>query len=206
MDLGKRCNYIFDCSDRSDEDNCEPLLIDKDSYWKILPPALAEQKTEIFVIAAINGISDIDQMSMTFRGNIKLRLLWRDSRIKFRDLGSYETFLNKKWIEQIWLPPLTFSNTLGDTPILSEDLTDVKILKQGGYVHNDITDLHEGTLFHGNENDFQLQGKYEKTFKCLFELKKFPFDTQHCTMNLKVPYEIRNFTTLKPKNLSFTGK
>ena len=79
-------------------------------------------------------------------------------------------------------------------------------MKKGGYVHNDITNLHEGTLFHGNENDFQLQGKYEKTFKCLFELKKFPFDTQHCTMNLKVPYEIRNFITLKPKNLSFTGK
>ena len=82
----------------------------------------------------------------------------------------------------------------------------VKILKQGQSIHNEMSDLHEETLYLGDENDLQLDGQYETTFKCLFELKNFPFDTQHCTMNLKIPHGIRNYTKLKAKKLTFTGK
>ena len=205
MDLKQRCNNLFECSDGSDEDNCDPLWIDKDSYRHTFPPASGKKKTEIIVSAEINGITDIDQMSMTFRGDIKLRLQWRDSRLKFKDLGSDETFLNEHHRDQIWLPPLIFSNTVGNMPILSDEPIVVKILKQGEYVHKKIMDLHEGTLFHGNENDLQLNGQYETIFKCLFKLKRFPFDTQNCTINLKIPNEIRNYTRLISKNLNFTG-
>ena len=88
-----------------------------------------------------------------------------------KDLGSDETFLNEHDMDQIWLPPLIFSNTVGNMPILSDVPIIVKILKQGAYVHKKIIDLHEGTLFHGNENDLQLDGQYETIFKCLFKLK-----------------------------------
>ena len=95
MDLKQRCNNLFECSDGSDEDNCEPLWIDKDNYRKTFPPVSGKDKTEIIVIAEINGVTNIDEMAMTFRGDIKLSLQWRDSRIKLRDLQSAGTFLNK---------------------------------------------------------------------------------------------------------------
>ena len=206
MDLKQRCNNLFECSDRSDEDNCEPLLIDNRNYRIILPPELEKKKTEIFVHVELHGITDIDQISMTFRGDIRLRLQWRDPRLKFKDLGSNETFLNKHWLDQIWLPPLILSNTIGNVPISRDEPVVVKILKQGPYVHNDITDLHEGTLFLGNENDLQLDGEYEHTFKCLFELKRFPFDTQNCSVNIKIPHEIKKYIKLKPRDLNLKGE
>ena len=206
LDLKQRCNNLFECSDGSDEDNCEPLWIDKDNYRKTFPPVSGKEKTEITVGAEINAVTNIDEMAMTFRGDIKLSLKWRDSRIKLRDLEADGTFLNKHWMDQIWLPPLILSNTVGNMPILSDESLVVKILKKGESVHNLITDLHEGTLFLGIENDLQLDGQYETTFKCLFELHRFPFDNQKCTMNLKIPYDIRNYTKLKPNDLHFSGK
>ena len=142
---------------------------------------------------------------MTFRGDIKLKLQWRDSRIKFKDLRSEGTFLTKHWMDRIWLPPLILSNTIGNMPILSDESIVVKIIKQGTHGYNNIVDVHERTLFKGSENDLQLDVQYETTFKCLFELQRFPFDTQNCTINLKIPDEIRNYTILKPKDLHYTG-
>ena len=95
LDLKQRCNNLFECSDGSDEDNCEPLWIDKDNYRKTFPPVSGKEKTEITVAAEINAVTNIDEMAMTFRGDIKLSLQWRDSRIKLRDLESDGTFLNK---------------------------------------------------------------------------------------------------------------
>ena len=205
LDLNKRCNGFFDCFDESDEDHCEPLWIDRDNYRKTFPPATYSKKTEIKVTAQINGITNIDQISMNFRGDIKLKLQWRDSRIKFKDLRSEGTFLTKHWMDRIWLPPLILSNTVGNMPILRDESIVVKIIKQGTHFHNNNIDVHEGMLFQGSENDIQLDGQYETTFKCLFELQRFPFDTQNCTINLKIPDEIRNYTILKPKDLHYTG-
>ena len=206
MDLKQRCNNLFECSDGSDEDNCEPLLIDRNNYRTILPPVLEKEKTEIIVSAELYGITDIDQISMTFRGDVGLRLQWRDPRLTFKDLGSEDRFLNRHWMDQIWIPELIFSNMIGSNLISRDDAVVVKILKQGEYINNDITDLNEGTLFHGSENDLQLDAYYENTFKCLFELKRFPFDTQNCSINLKIPDEIKKYIKLKPKDLNFTGK
>ena len=171
----------------------------------MLPPFSKGNKTEIIVSAEINSITDIDQMAMTFLGDITLTIEWRDWRIKFKDLKENGNYLNKYWQNEIWLPPLYFSNTIGNVPILTDDSKTVKVLRQGESIYNDVSELNEGHIFSGEENGLQLKTQYEQTFKCLFELSKFPFDTQYCTVNIKIPHEIRNYTQLKTKGLTYSG-
>ena len=112
----------------------------------------------------------------------------RLENIKFKDLKENGNYLNKYWQNEIWLPPLYFSNTIGNVPILNDDSKTVNVLRQGKSIYNDVLELNEAHIFSGEENGLQLKTQYEQTFKCLFELSKFPFDTQYCTMNIKISH------------------
>ena len=207
MDSKARCNDLFECPDDSDEQNCEPILINKNSYRNVMPHFLKDQKNEIKVTAELHSIKDIDQLAMTFLGELKIILHWKDARITFKDLGPNGSYLNDDWKKQIWLPPLYFSNTVEKLPIYKDDGYTVKILREAKHTVNDISELNEGCIFNGDENHLQLTSHYEYTFHCTFNLSKFPFDTQHCHMILKVPSEMREFVKLKPnKTLIFRGK
>ena len=118
---------------------------------------------------------------------------------------SLGNFLNKIWQDEIWLPPLYFSNTKDNVRILNGDPITVKVLRQGEPIQKDALELYEGNTFSGKENYLQLYAKHECTFRCSFELSNFPFDNQRCTMNITIPPDLRNFTTLKPKELIYSG-
>ena len=205
LDLEVRCNDKLDCSDESDEDNCEPIYINKRSYRKIFPPTFDLYKTEISIIMDIRSITKIDEMAMTFEAEVHIHLSWRDRRIEFQDLKIDGTFLNKTWQDQIWLPPLYFSNAAGNIPISSGDTVGVKVLKQGIPNLKNAMELNEGKIFLGKENDLELNSKHEGLFRCNYKLSNFPFDTQRCSINIKVPNEIKNFTNINPKQLIYSG-
>ena len=63
----------------------------------------------------------------SFIGDITLKVEWKDWRIKFKDLKEAGNYLNRYWQSQIWLPPLYFSNTVGNVPILIDDTMTVKV-------------------------------------------------------------------------------
>ena len=148
---------------------------------------------------------NIDVLAMTFESEIVIELRWKDRRLIFKDLRQDGNFLNKSWKNQIWLPPLYFSNTDGNEPISRSDSNRVQILRQGPYKYNDPTELNEGTLFQGEENELHLQVRHQTTFKCLFHLSMYPFDIQHCSINLQMPRFLHNYTTLKPEEITYSG-
>ena len=156
---------MFECQDESDENYCEPLSIDKRSYRKIFPP-VSKFKTNIFVTMNIHSITNIDEMSMTFTAEVAIELQWKDSRITFKDLKSEGNFLDKVSQDQIWLPPLTFSNTDGNSPLLGENSIKVEVLRQGSAKLNNLYQLNEGTYFKGDENDLLLYVDHECNFHC----------------------------------------
>ena len=47
-----------------------------------------------------------------------------------KNLRTDGNYLNKYWQDQIWLPPLYFSNTRGNAPLLGEDSMTVEVLQQ----------------------------------------------------------------------------
>ena len=66
--------------------------------------------------------------------------------------------------------------------------------------------LHETAYFSGTENPIIYSRKFNEKFKCSFNLRFFPFDTQHCFIALSAGNKVRNFIRLVGKSLEFTGK
>ena len=70
---------------------------------------------------------------------------------------------------------------------------------------DDPTELNEGYTFRGQGNDLRLFALHQCDFHCSFELSNYPFDTQKCSIDIEVPREIRQYVTLHPKLLNYSG-
>ena len=200
-----RCNNVYDCSDGSDESVCEPLSIDPKSYRKTFAPFTGSNKTVINIGIEIGSIRDIDELAMTFTSEVQIYLTWRDERITFRNLPQSKKLLSKEWHDQIWLPPLYFSSTKDSKLVLSGNFIKVFIIPSGKPLLNKISELNEANILKGEENDIELLSWNDFTFKCNFKLWSYPFDIQDCSVDVKLPMELRNETILNITNFAYTG-
>ena len=175
------------------------------NYRKTFPPFTGSKKTDINISIHIDSIDTIDELAKTFTSEVDVILRWRDQRITFRNLAQSKKVLSKAWYDQIWLPPLYFSNTKGNQQILSGSQIVVAIILLGQPLLNKISELNEENIFKGEENDLELLSRNELTFKCNFELWRYPFDVQYCSVNVKIPSEWRNYTILNPIEITYTG-
>ena len=204
--MDARCNFLYDCPDRSDEWNCEMVSIEKNEYQKNFPPVSNGTKTDVFVGMDIVSISNIDEMARTFTSKLKVSFHWRDQRMTFNNLNPHGNFLRHSWLHQIWLPPVLFSNTKEFILITEKDDAVVKILRQGPLSLNKASELNEGKTYRGAENDISLTASHQHEFDCSYDLSHFPFDIQKCSIDIKVADEFEQYITLKPKKLNFPGK
>ena len=147
----------------------------------------------------------IDDLAQTFTSQVQISLRWRDQRITFRNLAQSKKVLSKVWHDQIWLPPLYFSNTKEFKDILNGNYFRVAIITRGQPLLEKISELNEANIFKGEENDLELKSRNSLTFKCNFELWRYPFDVQHCSVDIKNPLELRNYTILNPTEFIYTG-
>ena len=181
------------------------MSIEEEKYQSIFPPVSNGTKTEVFVSMDILSITNIDEMAMTFTSKLGLFIQWRDQRITFNNLNSNGNFLTESQLDQIWLPPLIFSNTKDFILISGQDHDDVKILKKGPPTLNEASELKEEEIYRGDENDLLLTAYHQRDFHCNFELSNFPFDLQKCSIDIIASEKFRQHIILKPMELNFPG-
>ena len=123
INIGERCDQVFDCSDQSDERDCQMLVLE-DSYKRSVPPlisAIAENGTKLIIPAeVVVSLKLIELLGIKERENqievkIETKLKWYDYRAKSFNLKK-EMLLNTmqlKDVERMWIPRIIYSNMKG---------------------------------------------------------------------------------------------
>ncbi|CAB4058402.1 GABRR [Lepeophtheirus salmonis] len=191
------CNDVADCFSGEDEINCGSIGLN--AYQKEFPPSSNEngqKKIPLQIQFHLKSINFIDEMGELLEVRYQLKLKWRDSRIIFYNLiNDKRHILTDNEINRIWSPLLMFEKSVEEDKILLDkkgiQITVLKDPNATGYP-NSIEDLYEKTYYKGS--DVQLIATIENNLKiyCNFNFRNYPFDTQNCSIEIRLPFDLKN--------------
>ena len=113
-----RCDNTANCEDASDEEGCDNVLVDPNSYNKKYPPIPEEgMAMEVKVHIRIEKLHNIRELDMTYATKFTLTMEWFDSRLSFKNLldGDLTNLVKEESKSQLWIPPLFLTTQM---PIL----------------------------------------------------------------------------------------
>lgn len=116
----QRCDQRNDCSDSSDEENCQ-LIVYPDDYSKtrLPPPKGQDKRANISLNVNVTNIRNMDVLQQEIAFDICVLIRWEDLRLSYHNLRG-DTYRNLvKDMDPLWLPRLVITD---DT----ESLVDVE--------------------------------------------------------------------------------
>ena len=60
-------------------------------------------------------------------------------------------------------------------------------------------------IYQGDENFLEYSRSYEMVFKCFYNLQNYPFDSQECSIDLKIPAHQMELMQIHPDNFNNNG-
>ena len=201
--MTNHCDGIYDCTDYSDEKDCSKLILNEDSYNSELPPFERGKSVDIDTSIFLLNINRVELPTL-FDVKIQLVLTWRDYRLKYFNLQESGNIIEDEIQLELWTPPIQFSNTEKQV-LLNDKKAIIEILKRGNFVYNDLTDVHEGYIFKGSDNDIKYSREYQEHFYCSFDLRYYPFDKQTCTVDVNIPISFMGQMKLLPSQTFYNG-
>ena len=188
--MEERCNQLPDCEDKSDEHECRILALEK-GYNQRVPPVgtmVGEVRTlkpvEVNVSLTLLKVVAIKEEDHSIELQFQINLEWKENRATFHNLKP-ETYLNalsKEEIDSLWLPLVVYLNTDQHETTrpggIWEWSTDVNVRREGDFTRGGYEVLDETYLFKGDENSLVMTQSYTHEFQCVYQLERYPFDTQ----------------------------
>ena len=114
-------------------------------------------------------------------------------------------FWEKNYL-RMWYPKIRFRNidlskSHADRYLTYRVLRDMSIKP---IVRNPGT-ANATNVFKGSEHKIERLQEYTYYWRCVYDLKWYPFDTQTCNMRMRSPKHYRHFVKLVAENLEFKG-
>ena len=187
VSMQERCNQVPDCRDRSDERNCVILVleegynmrvppVEKDAMRKITPVAVNVSLTLLKVVA-------IEEEDHSIELQIQITLEWNEIRATYQNLKPeiYLNALSYDEISSLWLPLVIYMNTdQQESTRFANDWewsTYVSVKRMGNFTRGTYN-TDEAEIFKGEENTLVMTQSYTHEFQCVYDLGRYPFDTQ----------------------------
>ena len=199
--MDHRCDGVYDCIDESDESNCSIVRIDEGRYNVALPPETNGKQAEVNVSIFIQNIEKIELPS-AFHAKIEVSMTWTDYRLEFHNLHEHNIV---DQMTKIWIPALQFSNANENRYTEDDYEATISVIKSGPPQLVGLNKLHEAYIFQGSENYLNFYREYFMVFKCVYDLHNYPFDTQYCTIDLKLSKFTRDYVKLIPAQTGNKG-
>ena len=178
------------CDDASDEMGCKILVLEN-SYNKRVPPVgITGREVKTLKPALVNvslivyKVVAIKEEDNSIELQFQTQLRWKENRATFYNLKreSYLNALSMDEIDTLWLPLVIYLNTdQQETTRLGccvEWSTNVNVNREGNFRRSGFDFLDETELFDGEENSLIMTQSYTHEFQCVYQLEKYPFDTQ----------------------------
>ena len=138
----------------------------------------------------LSKVVDISEEDYSIEMQFSITLKWIENRAIYQNLKNDQSLkaLTQGDIKELWLPKVIYKNTdqkqstrLGEnweweTSIVVERTTN------GRPAGLEVVD--ETELFLGGENNLTMFQTYTHEFQCIFDLKRYPFDTQTCSIDM----------------------
>ena len=189
IDLSKRCDYVPDCPDKSDEFGCK-LILRPETYREVQPPEPMNRSEALPIQTQIEilTIDSIDTINMVVGITINIRLYWKDSRLKFSNLiiGG-KNIVQPGTVDGLWIPLdfLIFENSIiGE--IKKDNSYEVRVDALDKPLPTETRHSVQNRLFSGEKNALYINERYKLTYRCSFFLRTFPFDQQSCPFMLQM--------------------
>ena len=184
VSMDQRCNQLPDCRDKSDEENCKILVLEK-SYNQNVPPINSSDSVAVSVSIDIFRLVDIDEKDYSIEIQFEVMLEWKENRARYHNLKKTSALnaLTQDDIEKLWLPEVIYENTdqkestrVGESWEWKTKVVVKREEKDGIMSGQQFVD--ETEVFSGSNNSLVLNQTYTHTFQCNYKFTRYPFDTQ----------------------------
>ena len=212
ISMNKRCDQTPHCKDKSDEEDCK-LIIMENYNTNIAPYTVNTENDEVEAVKVnisvkVIEILNINEVQQSFQLKFSLFLTWYDYRLVYHNLKASRiaNSPSKEEVAKLWMPKIIFDNTEHNDIMTLDDLAEVTISKEGSTLMSDDTVVDEIEIFKGSENKITFDKGFTKTVRCIYQLQLYPFDTQQCTVNLRIGEYKTKFIELFPKSIKLKSE
>ena len=148
---------------------------------------------DVKVNVTLLAIQKLHELDMTFSSKLILWLEWYDERVKFSNLKSKDfTNIGHEKASDVWIPPLIFNNSKKDTMVLLKQNAMLFVKKRGFPEMAKHSLINEDFFYKGSENTLVYAMGYQMTFSCIYDLSRYPFDTQTCQIEVMKSFIINH--------------
>ncbi|XP_042216238.1 uncharacterized protein LOC121862208 [Homarus americanus] len=200
-----RCNLLNDCVDGSDEENCGLLEFSQGYHGHRPPPGVTFQDPlTITPVVNIIRFSNVDDINLALYVELEIILYWTDRNLKYKNLKpDAENKPSKDEVKKVWIPEAEFMNVKDGR--LQELKKTVFVLRIGNPNPPHFNDVKMDTVYPASSGRLVQRTLYSASFSCNFQLFRYPFDTQTCSVYLKLTSATSQVVTFKNATVEYNG-
>ncbi|XP_064088250.1 uncharacterized protein LOC135202695 [Macrobrachium nipponense] len=182
----QRCDMTIDCPDKSDELDCNIIMIPVGYSTQLPPPKTGEEPLAIRFFIGITSVREINILGFRMALDVIFEQRWIDRRLRMKNLRTNTKANKVQDPESVWQPTLQIGDGSRSLADLNPRSRTLMVEREGDPIPDDETRVHEDEIYLGSDNTMYLFEVHTIGFTCQFQLQRYPFDKQLCSLTFRL--------------------